>query len=273
MRKIAHLVNPFTPPPASDVYFAQPVTFETMRIAQAFAAGKVEVELLTAQYPEDRAVVPEWFRMTRDLDRSILDFGDWKSRKKRPLLQDILDRLYEATQAEYLVYTNTDISVMPHFYVAINAFIESGYDGFAINRRSISDKYRTLAEIPLMYAEVGKKHEGHDCFVFRREVYPKFRLGNISTAIPLIGRVFLWNVFAHAQRFKEFKRRHLTFHLGDSVSDWRHGGHADLLEHNRREALKILDELEKENADFDRAHLFALYPLDFHLGEINNKPT
>ncbi|MFQ5632930.1 MAG: hypothetical protein ACE5I1_29525, partial [bacterium] len=194
MRKIAHLVNPVLVRETSDLHLAQPVTIETMRVAREFARGKVEVELLTAQYPEDRPLVPEDFLATPDLDRSVLDVGTFKKARKLPLIADILDRLYEATDAEYLVYTNVDISLQPHFYMTVDSMIENGLDAIVINRRTIPGTYRRVAEIPLMYAEVGKKHEGHDCFIFRRDVYPRFQLGKVCIGAPMIGRVLLWNL-------------------------------------------------------------------------------
>jgi hypothetical protein len=56
---------------SSDLFAAQPITFETMRIARQFASGQVEVSLFTAQFVEDRSIVPEGFEATADLDRSI----------------------------------------------------------------------------------------------------------------------------------------------------------------------------------------------------------
>ena len=69
MRKLAHIVNPVVVGPSSDLFFAQPITFESMKAARHSAAGSVEVELLTTQYAEDRAIVPDGFRTTPDLER------------------------------------------------------------------------------------------------------------------------------------------------------------------------------------------------------------
>lgn len=210
MRRIAHLINPFVVSESSDLFVAQPITFETMKRAREFAHGQVEVALLTAQYPEDRSVVPAGFQLTPDLERSILDRGTFRKRRKLPLLADILDRLYEASEAEYLIFTNTDIGLLPYFYVAVDKMIEEGYDGFVINRRVITSRYRSLDEIPLMYTEIGWSHEGHDCFVFRRDVYPYYRLGDICLGVPGVGRALLWNVVCHANEFREFTGKHLT---------------------------------------------------------------
>jgi len=265
MRKIAHIINPFIVEPSSDLHLAQPITFETMRRARDFAAGGVAVSLYSAQFPEDRACVPDDFCATPDLTRSILDFGAFPKKRKLPLLADILDRLYEASDADYLIFTNVDIAVMPHFYAAVNTIIDNGCDAFAINRRTIELKRARLDQLPLMYAEVGAPHEGHDCFVFRRDVYPKYRLGAICTGLWYIGRVLLWNLACHAKKFKEHKGRHLTFHLGNDRA-FVNEENFPFFAHNKKEAEKIQAELRREVNSGYIDELFARYPiLDYEM--------
>jgi hypothetical protein len=252
MRQLAHIVNPVQASASSDLYVAQPITFETMRIAQAFAATRVQAELWSAQYPEDQPVVPAGFAQTPDLETSVLDHGNFQKPRKLPLLKDILDRLYEATDAEYLVYTNVDIGLLPHFYLAVDRFIAAGYDAFVINRRTISRRYTSVAQIPLMYAEIGEPHRGWDCFVFKRDAYPRYELGTICVGAPRVGLALIGNLVAHARRFHEFKWEHLTFHLGDDRS-WRGSVYADYAEHNSREVMRILAGLEDEVGPFSRS--------------------
>lgn len=252
MRKLAHIVNPVLVDESSDLAVAQPITFETMRSARRFAAGQVEVEFYTAQYLEDHPMVPAGFGRTPDLERSVLDHGHFQKHRKLPLLRDILDRLYQATEAEYLIYTNVDIGLQPHFYLALNRFIEAGYDAFVINRRTISDRFMTIDQIPLMYAQIGEPHRGWDCFAFRRDAYPRYRLGTICLGAPRVGLVLLANLIAQANCFKEFKNQHLTFHLGNDRG-WRGGGYSDYATHNTQETLRILVELEKERGPFERS--------------------
>lgn len=266
MRTIAHIINPVIVGTSSDLFVAQPITFETMRRAREFARGQVEVTLYSAQYPEDRPLVPDDFHMTPDLDRSVLDLGTFRKLRKLPLLADILGRLYDASDAEYFIYTNVDIALMPHFYVTVNQIIEAGYDAFVINRRTITDRFQTLAEIPLMYAEVGQPHEGHDCFVFRREVYPRYKLGAICIGATWFGRVLLWNLICQAKNFREFKDHHLTFHIGAGRYEaWQADEYTDYRAHNISELLKILTELEREYGPFDRNGPLAPYLRDFEL--------
>ncbi len=252
MRKIAHVVNPVLVDESSDLSLAQPITFETMQSARRFAEGQVEVELYTAQYSEDHPMVPAAFRRTPDLEGSVLDYGHFRKRRKLPILRDILDRLYQATEAEYLIYTNVDIGLQPHFYLALNRFIEAGYDAFVINRRTISDRFTTIEQIPLMYAQIGEPHRGWDCFVFKRDAYPRYKLGTICLGAPRVGLVLLANLIAQADCFKEFKNQHLTFHLGNDRG-WRGRGYSDYATHNTQETLRILGELEKEWGPFERS--------------------
>jgi len=243
-KRIAHIINPVKVGKNSDLYAAQPITFATMKTARDFAREKVDVQLYTAQYPEDRSFVPEGFEPTPDLDRSVMDVGSFEEKRKLPLIKDILDRLYEATEADYMIYTNVDIALMPHFYLAVDEIIDEGRDGFVINRRTITDVRKSVEEIPLMYASIGKPHPGHDCFVFRRDAYESFKLGASCVGVSLVGRVLLFNLVCHSKQFAEFNE-HLTFHIGDDRA-WDSGRYADYAAHNRQEALKVLKELEGE---------------------------
>ena len=264
MRTFAHIINPVIVAPASDLFVAQPVTFETMRIARDFATGQVTVKLLTTQYSEDRALVPDYFTATPDLERSVLDLASFKVKRKLPLLRDIVERLYEAApEADYLIFTNNDIGLMPYFYVAVNALIDSGYDALVINRRLVLGDFRSLSEIPLMYAAADQKHEGHDCFVFRREACQKYKLGDICVGMPYIGRVMLWNLFCFGNAFKEFKDMHLTFHLGDPPMKFEAGGQEDYLAHNKNAAGRVKRELEQACDAKIVGAMLTSYPYNF----------
>lgn len=240
MLSLAHIVNPVNVPESSDLFFAQPITFETMRRARSTARNLVDVALLTAQFPEDRPFVPDDFVATPDLERSALDLGEFKVPRKLPLVRDILDRLYEHTpHADFLIYTNVDIGLMPHFYTAIERYIDQGLDALVINRRTISSEHRGIDAIPLMYAQVGKPHSGYDCFVFRRDLYPRFVLGDVFIGAPHVGKVLRINLLCNADGFKRFKNLHLTFHLGNDQI-WRSDRYDDYAQRNLAEFEQIL---------------------------------
>ena len=221
-----------------------------MAIARDFARGKVDVLLFTAQYPEDRPLVPADFQATRDLERSVLDLGHFRKKRKLPFIKDILDRLYQAApEAEYLIYTNVDIALKPEFYVAVNTFIEEGQDAFVINRRTIR-KYQSIEEIPLMYADPGENHPGWDCFVFKRDSYPLFILADICVGANLIGTVLLFNLLCTSKNFMEFKDKHLTFHLGDDMT-WKAEDYSDYAAHNILQTEEIISKLKSVYGSVD----------------------
>lgn len=252
MIRIGHIINPVKVPHQSDLHIAQPITFESMKIAREFARGSVEVELWSSQYREDREIIPDFFLKTDDLTSSILDLKKFKIKRKLPFIKDILDELEKNSRAEFFIYTNADIALMPNFYLSVAAFINQGYDAFAINRRTITDKYKYVEELPLMYAEAGEKHPGWDCFIFKRELYPRFNLGKGIVGQGWIGRIVLSNLILNARKFNVFQNCHLTFHIGDE-RDWKRQEYADYQEHNMNECRNILLTYEKRFGVLDRS--------------------
>lgn len=212
--RFVHILNPFHPPEGSDLVLAQAVTFESMRRAKAACDESVSVQLLSAQFPEDHDAVPEDFIKTPDLDRSILELGSFGQQLKLPVLSDILDRAYAFEEADYIIFTNVDIAVQPHFYKEVALIAASGHDAFIINRRRIIDAFEGVHELDEMYALKGKPHPGFDCFVFKRELYPKFSLDTICVGVPFIGIGLAQNLFCFAEIPKVFTGEVLTFHMG-----------------------------------------------------------
>ncbi|NEN93578.1 MAG: hypothetical protein F6K48_33760, partial [Okeania sp. SIO3H1] len=87
---LAHIINPVVVPESSDLFVAQPITFQTMKNAQTHAKGKVNVTLYSAQYPEDESIIPDGFVKTPNLETSVLDVGKFLVPRKLPLIKDIL---------------------------------------------------------------------------------------------------------------------------------------------------------------------------------------
>lgn len=262
VRTLAHIINPVKVGAESDLFRAQPITFQTMLRARESAGRSLDVRLLTAQFPEDRSMVPVGFQPTDDLERSVLDFGIFAKPRRLPILADILDRCHAAAEdAEYMVYTNADIAVMPYFYLAVARMIDQGYDAFVINRRTIQDNLSAPGDLPLMYAAVGNRHPGHDCFVFRRDAYPTFELGHACIGALWIGRLLLANMAAVANRYEEFMDTHLTFHLGDDRA-WSRPENDEFSAHNRRELIGAWQRLCKMHGPMDEYHRLPASLLD-----------
>lgn len=239
MRKIAHIINPFNASPSSDLYTAQPITFESMRRSKAQAKDIVEVELWSTQYVEDRNMIPEEFRATKDLDRSVLDLGSFEKQMKLPLIGDIVQRLYDESDAEYLIYTNVDIGVYPNFYQAVNDFIDEGLDAFIINRRRLADHFTKIEQLDDIYNELGKKHPGFDCFVFHRDLYKDFVFADVCIGVPFIGITFAQNIFALSKNYRLLEEEVLTFHIGMEIFKGRAA--RDYFRYNRKEFWKAMN--------------------------------
>jgi hypothetical protein len=244
--RFAHIIHPVEVPATSDLTVAQPITYSALLGAREYARGKVDVSLLTTKYHDEDPEIPEGFEALPDLTRSVQDIGEFKTPRKLALLRDILQLQYEgAEDADYLIYTNVDIAPVPHFYVTLAQLIEKGHDGIIINRRVISDRYKSPAELPLMYAAVGRPHPGFDCFVYPREAFSKYRLGDVCIGTGWVGTTLLLNLAYHSKNYKEFKNLHMTFHVGDSPA-WLDPRFVEFVDHNWAQMHEVIAELESE---------------------------
>ncbi len=252
----AHVVNPVIKGPSSDLYIAQPVSFEALKNAKEFSRGKVEVRQYAAAFPEDFPGFPAHLEKTRPLKRSILDFQAPANGARLPLIKDILDRLYQECRAGYMIYTNVDITPMPYFYDALAQIAGQGYDAFIVNRRTIPSHYSSPSQLPSMYAEIGEIHPGCDCFVFKRELYPKFILGNVVIGREFFGLTLRTNLAVFSENFKHFRDLHMTFHIGDDrvwQSLTRDAGH------NKKELESVFAALEKSKELKNKELLLKLH--------------
>lgn len=263
---LIHIINPVKKGPESDLYTAQPITFESLKVAKAFAQQEVTVRLVAAHFSEDREIAPDGFTKTEDLIRSVVDITSFSVRRKLPLIKDILDRAYGYSDEddEIIVYSNVDIAVLPHFYLFIKKQIESGLEAFVINRRTISDRYKRKEELPFMYSEIGEKHPGFDCFVFKRELYCNFKLDKICLGANWIGRALLVNLQTFAKNFTIFKNEHLTFHIGDDRS-WKNPNFKDYDEFNKRELVNICLSLREKNPHLNGFYQSILNDIGFNI--------
>ena len=235
MKKITHILNPIKVEHSSDLYKVQLISFRSIYVAKLFANKSENIKLCTKQYPEDHVIVPSYFLKQPDLQRSILDIFLFKYHKKLPLIADLLTIPEEA---DYYIYSNIDISLMPYFYDSIAQYIEAGYDGIAINRRTISNQYTSPAQLPLMYAEAGKPHEGIDCFIFSRAALEQFNFFHAFIGSGPVGLCFVANMITFCKKFIWLEDKHLTFHLGDDKS-WMNPKYVDYQIENYKQLTNI----------------------------------
>jgi len=213
---IAHIINPVGVSSAHPLFAIQQITFESILKAKTFSALR-NIELFTVQYSEDREIIPADFTILPDLTRSVLDENTFSKQRKLPIVVDILTALQQHAQADYFVFTNMDIGLMPSFYESIFREIEHGHDAILITRRRISKGYTTISQLPDIYADLGKPHPGYDTFVFKRNLLEKFVLDKICVGIPFLEVSLLHNLIAFSTNLKLIDRAHLTFHIGMEV--------------------------------------------------------
>jgi len=241
LRRICHIVNPVVVGPESDLFHAQPITYETMRIAKRFAQkhlkGRLEIGLCATVYPEDEEMIAPGFGRVDDLKEEVCDKYEFTSKyRKLPYMREIIKNGME-TQADYYIQTNVDIGLMPHFYVTVNRLIDQGYQSFIINKRIISGHYKTIDRIPEMWAEIGTQHNGYDCFVFPYWAYNGFDLGDVCMGTPWSETTLATSMINEDSSTKVFKDIHATFHIGDKRS-WMQL--ADYRQHNTEQFAKVL---------------------------------
>ncbi len=239
--KFAHIINTVSPADNASLASVQALTVATIHAARANAMGKVEVELLSAQYENARATLPGGFLATSNLKECAANRKELNTKLKLPLLREILSKLNESKDATHFVYTNLDICVMPFFYETIASYVEQGYDAIVINRRRISARYLQEKDLNLMYAQAGGTHTGYDCFVFSRELLSKFIFKDIFIGTPPSGNDLFYNVFTFAKNPVLFAEKHLTFHAGmDLHKEW---GDAGVNVFNQQQFMLLLKEL------------------------------
>jgi len=240
---IAHIVNPVKVDENNELFYQQPITYESMRRAK-----RDNVELWTTGYEEDPII--EGFQQAPGLTRSTLD-TEYKPKRKLPYLKDILDNLYAASKADIFIQTNIDIGLMPHFYDAVMWMLDHGCDALIINRRTVPEYYNKVEDLPLLYSSYGKPHNGYDCFVFRREIYPKFELGEICMGTPWSESTITSNLIAYSRTCHVLKDAHLTFHTGNSLT-WRN--YIDYRKHNSEQFGKVAKKLMPQIAHSSIIH-------------------
>ena len=208
-----------------------------MLAAQERAKSSFKVNLYTTQFEEDKTIIPDGFEVLPNLKRSVSDCNPLLSDRKLPLIADILKILEENSDAEYFIYSNADIGLMPHFYQYVTQKLNEGYDALVINRRRLNARYTKIEELPEIYADLGASHPGFDCFVFKRSLIKKFVLGDICVGISFIGVALAHNVFSLAEKPLFIPDQHLTFHIGVDVLVPRSNA---FYKHNRGEFFNVV---------------------------------
>jgi len=249
--KIAHIINPVKVDNGNSSYLdiAQPITFRSMLRAKKYAKKKgIEVELFTVQFSNtDSSIVPRGFSILPNLDKSIKDYHKFENKiKTLPRIRDIIDALYENSEAEYFIYTNVDIGLQENFYVKVRNLIEKGHDALCINRRDIpkrlNNKVLRAKDLDIIYNLKGEKHPGRDTFIFKRSIVPNLKLKNVFIGLPPVGLVLFTQIKRNSNNMLYIRdgcRKKFTFHMGSDRS-WKNSKNSEAHRYNKEQARDLI---------------------------------
>jgi hypothetical protein len=239
--KIVHIINPFQSHPSSDLFFAQEVTFETIRKAKNAAINRVDVDVCCVTYPEDAHVIPSDFIPIPFLKEAVTDKATFKQPRKLPLIAEILHLAIQYREANFYIYSNIDISLYPDFYLQIVKWLSNGYDTLIINRRRIPALYNSLNDLDLILMQHGKSHPGFDCFVFHQSLFPKFYFADVCIGVPFFEITFSQNLFAYSNKFLWLRDGNQTFHIGMEIFKRRQP--KEYIQYNRAQYYRVIDKI------------------------------
>jgi len=214
--RLAHIINPVKVNDRADLYKTQPITFSSILAAKAFTKSEINVNLFATCFRNETDIVPDGFNLLSPLESSIQDIYSNSYLPQLPFIDEILAKVAE-TEADYIVYSNADIALMPYFYDAVACYINRGHDAISINRRRLSHVYLNQPELPLLFADIGFSHPGFDCFVFKKELISHFILNKLCLGIPFVEVALVHNMAAFATNPLYLTKAHLTFHIGAEV--------------------------------------------------------
>ncbi|MBK7667411.1 MAG: hypothetical protein IPJ32_08800 [Sphingobacteriaceae bacterium] len=236
MLSFAHIINGVSEKENKDLYEVQKLTLASFINASDYSEGSINVKQYICYHKNHHINIDSSFHALPQLEKSILDIGNFSNNRALPLLKDILELVYNNSDAEYIIYSNADIGLMPQFYNAIADYIKSGHDAIVVNRRRVKSTLNKAEDLDLIYSEVGKDHIGYDMFIFKKSLFPKFVLNNTCIGIPFVGNDLFYNLFCFAEKPVLLTDKHLTFHIGlELLKDW---GSNELKKHNYKEFRK-----------------------------------
>jgi hypothetical protein len=176
---------------------------------------------------------------------------------KLPLVHDIISRGGQVAAADdWLIFTNVDITPLPHFYLFLAELLRRGVDGLVVNRRTISKSYADVKQLPLAFSELGETHPGLDCFVFPRSRLASLPLTDSIVGIPRVMLPLAFWLIATSERPVFAVDAHATAHIGND-RPWLTGELDDYREHNLREARTALAALREDPVHKERLERFA----------------
>lgn len=240
--RFIHVVNPFTGGRSDGLDEIQKATLNAMALAKSCC--KADVSLVLALEEGDEDLSFDFAESVSSIGRYVCDTASFKQQKRLPMLYDILKTAlqHSSSDEDYLIYTNVDIIPVPHFYDALAEITARGIDAFSVNRRTLSDSWKSTCSPLLTLSEIGDPHPGTDCLVFKAKYLRSFIDSQTCLGAIHVTKSLLYNLAALSPRLVIIRDAYLTCHIGDDRG-WKSGGFTEYAEHNKKEAVHVASEL------------------------------
>lgn len=239
-----HVLNPFPAREGSEHSIASRVTWASLQVAlQTSMKAGLKVDWKAVILPGDEAAVDPSVQSTVYLTRTVQDVAKLMPRRPLPLIGDILQLGASDIDSTHLIFSNMDIAVLPHFYIAAHEAASRTFGPevpFTIARTNVDS---SLAHEPLhvLYEAQGSAGHGYDCFVMPRSLLSRLDLGNCCIGAPHFDLLLFAELdMFSGRRARHIDDQHLTFHLGNDIA-W--AAMIDYVEHNLNECLAAIERI------------------------------
>ena len=116
----------------------------------------IDIKLYAVNYPQDDEIIPEYFIKLPPLKIA--------RNRKLPMIQEMFDSILQNSDADYIIFTNSDIGVQKNFYIKVNEFIDK-------DKKRLTEK-----NLDIIYKERGRINDGKDCFIMDRKILEKINI-------------------------------------------------------------------------------------------------
>ena len=211
---------------------------------QSYSSSKPRLIACVAK--DESAMIPSGFHASRPLLRTVLDIRKFNVARPLPILFDVLERGTEAAYNDgFLVFTNSDICLVPHFYGSIRLLLSLGIDCLIINRRIVGQLAAYGPRHELAMIESGSRHAGFDCFVFPAAWLRRFVYSDACVGAGWVMRSLIYNLVAQSKKLCILRDANLTYHFGNDEA-WAHSKLQDYVAFNLDQAQSVLSRICRE---------------------------